>query len=82
MVGAAGLIQRGEIDEALNILERTVSVCEAHPAFAKLAAEQFENVARILAICYMGHRALGRDAARANDLLQRMRSLRASGDLA
>jgi hypothetical protein len=76
LVRAARLIQQGDIDEALNILERTVNVCESHPSFAKPAAAQFQNVARMLAICYMGHRAIGKDGDRADDLLRRMRSLR------
>ena len=71
-------IEAGDIDHALEALERAIKVSESHPLFSKRATSEFHKVGGLINICEQALTATNKPVAPARALLDRVRALRQS----
>jgi hypothetical protein len=72
-------IEAGDIDHALESLERAVKVSESHPLFSKRASSEFHRLEGLAVICERTLAATPeRDRTKVRVLLDRIRALKRS----
>jgi hypothetical protein len=75
---ATSSIEAGDIDHALEALERAVSVSESHPIFSKRATSEFQRVEALARICERVLEAAKEPTTGIRGLINRVRALKQS----
>jgi hypothetical protein len=71
-------IEAGDIDHALESLERAVKVSESHPLFSKRASSEFHRLEGLAVVCERALTGAPESAKRVQALLVRIRALKRS----
>jgi hypothetical protein len=71
-------IEAGDIDHALESLERAVKVSESHPLFSKRASSEFHRLEALAVICERALAAAPERGTKVRVLLDRIRALKRS----
>jgi exonuclease VII small subunit len=75
---ATASIEAGDIDHALEALERAVKVSESHPIFSKRATSEFQRVEALARICERVLDAAKQPTSAIRALINRVRALKRS----
>jgi hypothetical protein len=75
---ATASIEAGDIDHALEALERAVKVSESHPIFSKRATSEFQRVEALCRICERVLDAAKEPTSAIRALIKRVRALKQS----
>jgi len=71
-------IEAGDIDHALEALERAVRVSESHPLFSKRASSEFHRLEGLAVVCERALATAAERATKVRGLLGRIRALKRS----
>jgi hypothetical protein len=75
---ATASIEAGDIDHALEALERAVGVSESHPIFSKRATSEFQRLEALARICERVLEAAKEPTTEIRALISRIRALKQS----
>jgi hypothetical protein len=75
---AMASIEAGDIDHALEALDRAVKVSESHPLFSKRATSEFHRLEGLARICEKALSAARAPTGKVQALLARVRALKQS----
>jgi hypothetical protein len=75
---ATASIEAGDIDHALEALERAINVSESHPIFSKRATSEFQRVEALARMCERVLNAAKEPTIAIRALINRVRALKQS----